>query len=215
MNLSTPREPFLQHLQLTTSVCPARSMRPLLTDVLISVDGSCVELTATDGDVSIRRRFTHEGVSGEGVAALPAGTLLQAVRSIGDAEITIVQSDQTHELKSERAYFKLNGDDPDLFPSIPTFEDDVGVELPLGVFVGLCARTMFAASKDMGRYAFNGVLLELDPEGISPGALDEDLMDAGQRGHLPRLVEATDVRLQADTSPMNEQDRSHAIPHPG
>jgi len=162
-------------------------MRPLLTDVLISVDGNRVEFTATDGDISIRRRFSDENVSGEGTAALPAATLLQAVRSIDDAEITIVQVDQTHELKSERAYFKLNGDDPDMFPSIPTVEDEAGVELPLGEFVALCSRTMFAASKDMGRYAFNGVLLELDPEGITLVATD------GRRLALATLPMATGV----------------------
>jgi DNA polymerase-3 subunit beta len=187
MNLSTPREPFLQHLQQATSVCPTRSMRPLLTDVLIAVEGNRVEFTATDGEVSIRRRFTQEGVSGDGTAALPAATLLQAVRSIADAEISIAQSDQTHELKSERAYFKLNGDDPDLFPSIPTIEEEQGVEVPLNTFVDLCGRTMFAASKDMGRYAFNGVLIELDPEGITLVATD------GRRLALASLAMETGV----------------------
>lgn len=187
MNLTTPREPFLHHLQFATSVCPTRSMRPLLTDVLISVDGARVELTATDGEISVRRRYTHEGVSGEGTAAIPAATLLQAVRSISDAELTVSQIDQTHELKSEKAYFKLNGDDPELFPSIPTIEGDEGVDVPLAAFVDLCSRTMFAASKDMGRYAFNGVLLELDPNEVTMVATD------GRRLALARLEMATGV----------------------
>lgn len=187
MNLTTPREPFLQHLQFASSVCPTRSMRPILADVFISVDGNQVELTATDGDISVRRRYTHAGVSGDGSACLPAGTLLQAVRSISDPELTISQVDQTHELKSERAYFKLNGDDPDLYPSIATIEEERGVEVSLSAFVDLCSRTMFAAAKDMGRYAFNGVLLELDPQEITLVATD------GRRLALARLSQETGV----------------------
>ena len=89
MKLVTPREPFLSHLQFAASVCPTRSTRPILMDVLVSVDGDHVRITATDGDVSVRKRYTAEGVSGEGEAALPASTLLSAVRSMDAEEITI------------------------------------------------------------------------------------------------------------------------------
>ena len=112
MKLQTPREPFLAHLQSAASVCPTRSTRPILSDVLVEVDGQSVQITATDGEVTVRRSYTAEGVSGEGRAALPAATLLSAVRSMTADTLALQPSGGAHELTGDKAYFKLQGDDP-------------------------------------------------------------------------------------------------------
>jgi DNA polymerase-3 subunit beta len=182
MNLDTPREPFLQHLQLAASFCPARSPRPILQDVIVDVGDEGVTLLATDGEISIRTRYQAEGLSGSGRAALPALTLLSAVRALPGETLHIEESGPQHEISGGSALFKLHSDDPDLFPSIPTVEGRQGaVEVPLASFVELCNRTMFAAARDMGRYAFNGVLLELDPDEITLVATD------GRRLALARM----------------------------
>ncbi|GJM21907.1 MAG: DNA polymerase III subunit beta [Planctomycetota bacterium] len=172
MKLETPRDLFLTHLQAAASVCPTRSTRPILTDVLVSVEGQRVEITATDGEITVRRSYEHEGVSGEGQAALPAGTLLSAVRSMTSDTLSLEPQGGAHELTGGKAYFKLQGDDPELFPAVPEVNAERGLELPLGDFVGLCQRTMFAAAREMGRYAFNGVLLEVDPKELTLVATD-------------------------------------------
>jgi len=172
MKLATPREPFLQHLQLAASFCPTRSPRPIVQDVLVEVQDGKVTLLATDGEVSIRTWYTADGVSGSGRVALPALTLLSAVRALPSEELEIRESGTLHEVGGGPALFKLHGDDPDLFPSIPTVDLQKAVTLPLGAFMDLCNRTMFAAARDMGRYAFNGVLLEIDPEEITLVATD-------------------------------------------
>jgi DNA polymerase-3 subunit beta len=162
MNLVTPREAFLQNLQFAASVCPTRSTRPILMDVVVSVDGDHVQIAATDGDVSVRRRYTADDVKGEGEAAFPASTLLSAVRSIDSETLSFAQKETRHHVSGGRAQFKLHSDDPELFPALPTVDKQRGAELPLGTFLSLCQRTMFAAAKEMGRYAFNGVLLDID-----------------------------------------------------
>jgi DNA polymerase-3 subunit beta len=101
--------------------------------------------------------------------------------------VKISEANQAYEILGDKAYFKLNGDDPDLFPSIPTIEPSGGVDVSLREFVELCNRTTFAAAKEMGRYAFNGVLLEIDPEGITLVATD------GRRLSLAKLPYATGV----------------------
>lgn len=187
MKLQTPREPFLHHLQLAASVCPTRSPRPILQDVMITVTPGKLEILATDGEVSLRTRLADEGVKGEGTACLPAATLLSAVRSMSGEEVVIEEKKSLHEIRSGTAVFKLNGDDPDLFPSIPTFESSTQVKVPLSSFLDLCNRTMFAAAREMGRYAFNGVLLEVGADEITLVATD------GRRLALARLPGSTGV----------------------
>lgn len=185
MKLVTPREPFLHLLQFAASVCPTRSPRPILSDIRVEAENGQVRMAATDGDISVRLHLEDDGITGDGVAALPAATLLSAIRSMASETISLSESDSSFELTGERAYFKLNGDDPELFPSIPTIEGGQGVEVPLGAFVSLCQRTTFAAAKEMGRYAFNGVLLELGTDEITLVATD------GRRLALARMACAT------------------------
>lgn len=172
MNLDTPREPFLHHLQLAASFCPARSPRPILQDVLVEVSGNEVVLAATDGEISLRTRYAAEGVSGAGRAALPAATLVSALRALASETLRIEEAGALHEISGGSAMFKLHGDDPDLFPAIPAVDGERAVTVPLPAFLDLCTRTMFAAAKDMGRYAFNGILLEVDAQEVTLVATD-------------------------------------------
>lgn len=193
MNLVTPREPFLHHLQFAASVCPTRSTRPILTDVLLSVEGDAVEVTATDGEISVRQRYRAEGVAGDGRAALPAGTLLSAIRSMQAEMVELHPQGDAHELAGGKAQFRLNGDDPELFPSVPAVERERGVDVPLGRFSDLCNRTMFAAAKEMGRYAFNGVLLELDAREITLVATDGRRLSMAKMDHETGIGERVSV----------------------
>ncbi|MHC5210997.1 MAG: DNA polymerase III subunit beta [Planctomycetota bacterium] len=173
MNLDTPREAFLQQLQLAASFCPTRSPRPILQDVVVDASDGEVTLLATDGEISLRTTYRDEAIRGDGRAALPAQTLLSAVRALPNESLSIEESGPLHQIAGDSAQFKLHGDDPDLFPSIPTGTGGTGaVTVPLKAFLDLCNRTTFAAAKDMGRYAFNGVLLELDKQEITLVATD-------------------------------------------
>ncbi len=188
MKLSSPREPFLHHLQLAASVCPTRSPRPILQDVLFEAHEGSLDLLATDGEVSLRSRLIDERIHGEGRAALPAATLVSAVRALSSDEIQIDQKAAYHELTSGPAQFKLHGDDPELFPTIPTVDTKTAVQVPAREFVALCNRTMFAAAKEMGRYAFNGVLIEVDPGEITLVATD------GRRLSMAKLEMQTGIQ---------------------
>lgn len=181
MKLATPRESFLQHLQLVAPLSPLRTPRPIQKDVLVEGEGQQVRLTATDGDVTMRTSYEVEGVSAEGRAALPAATLLSAVRSLTAEDLSIEEKGTWHQLVGGSSSFRLNGDDPSNYPLLPTVETDVSVVVPLRRFLDACGRTMFAAAREMGRYAFNGVMLEMEGQQIVLVATD------GRRLALSRL----------------------------
>ena len=183
MKLAAPRDLFLARLQLAASVCPTRTPREILKDVRIEVpeDGR-VEFLGTDQEISVRTALVHEGVSGSGVTALPAATLLSALKELPGDLVEIEESGNQHVLTGGSAVFKLYADDPIEFPSIPTTDMSRAARVPLDGFLDLCQRTMFAAAKEMGRYAFNGVLLELGAEDLALVATD------GRRLSMARLT---------------------------
>lgn len=172
MELVSPREVFLQHLQLVAAVSPTRSPKPIFKDVLIEAHDDSVTLTATDGDVTIRTSYEAGGVAGSGSTALPAATLLSAVRSLNGDDIKIEPKGAYHELTGGSSVFKLKGDEPDAFPVVEPMAEGERVEVPLQAFLQLAQRTMFAAAREMGRYAFNGVLLEVGGSEITLVATD-------------------------------------------
>lgn len=188
MKLAIPRELLLQRLQIAASVCPTRSTRAILMDVLLEADGHHLYITASDGEaVSMRLQITDDAIEGDGRAALPAATLLSAVRSMTGETVVIEARDAVHEVRCGKAVFRLNGDDPNLCGEFQEVAVDHGVTVPYGDFVALCQRTMFAAAREMGRYAFNGVLLELDPSEVTLVATD------GRRLALARLDVTTGI----------------------
>ncbi len=191
MELVSPREAFLQHLQLVAPISPTRSPRPIFKDVLLEARDGSVTLTATDGDVTLRTTYETGGVAGSGRAALPAATLLSAVRSLSGDEIAIHEKGAYHELTGGTSVFKLKGDEPDVFPTIEPIEGGKRVEVPLRAFLELAQRTMFAAAREMGRYAFNGVLLEVTPSELTLVATD------GRRLSLASMKAETGVSENA------------------
>lgn len=172
MELVSPREAFLHHLQLVAAISPTRSPKPIFKDVLIEARDGGVTLTSTDGDVTMRTTYETGGVAGSGSAALPAATLLSAVRSLNSEDIKIHAKGAYHELTGGASVFKLKGDEPEVFPSIESVDGGLCVEIPVAAFLDLAQRTMFAAAREMGRYAFNGVLLEVAPKEITLVATD-------------------------------------------
>jgi DNA polymerase-3 subunit beta len=149
--------------------------------VVEAADGE-VTLLATDGEISVRTTCRDEAIRGEGRAALPAQTLLAAVRALTTETLAIEENGTLHQIAGGSALFKLHGDDADMFPAVPRATGgDGAVGVPLKAFLDLCNRTTFAAAKDMGRYAFNGVLLELDAREVTLVATD------GRRLSLARM----------------------------
>jgi DNA polymerase-3 subunit beta len=65
-------------------------------------------------------------------------------------------------LRSGRGQFRLSGENPADFPEVAVGDAEQFVELPAALFRELAERTEFAASRELGRYAIDGLLVELD-----------------------------------------------------
>ena len=75
-------------------------------------------------------------------------------------------------LRSSGSQFRLSGEHPEDFPEIPSTDEVDFVEIPAKVFKELAERTEFAASRELGRYAINGILVELEGKSIRFVATD-------------------------------------------
>ncbi len=160
MKIVCQRESLLNGVTIASSVATSRTTRPILSGIkLIASQDGCAAL-ATDLEIAVRARLVEVKVEREGEIVLTAHTLVEILRSIEGPEVTISSEGRHCEIHSIDADYTLVTDDPGEFPTIAESPQE-GIMVPRLFLEELYQRTWFAAAKDVGRYALNGVLVEL------------------------------------------------------
>src|SRR6478672_4066835 len=113
---------------------------------------SPAELRATDMEIGLRVPLAAE-VSRPGSAVLPARLLLDVVRSLSAAQLTMELrgAEQDVELICGPTIFHLRTLRAEDFPTLPSPEPDTRLELPADAFVQTIARVARSASRDETR----------------------------------------------------------------
>jgi len=169
MKIRCPREPLVAALQGAAAVVPARSPKPVLSNVKLEAGGGVTGavLSATDLEVGIRIELEGVETDAEGTVLLPASRLAAIVRESPVGTVFDIHSDGTAVIvKAPRSQFRLPAEDPLEFPSVAAFPSEACYELTTPLVRELVKRTVFATDNESSRYALGGVLLELSPQGV-------------------------------------------------
>jgi DNA polymerase-3 subunit beta len=167
MNIRCPREPLLAALQSAASVVPARSPKPVLSNVKLEATREGAVLSATDLEVGIRTEIEGVEVAAPGAVLLPSGRLGAIVRESPPGTIFEIHADGTAAVvKAPRSEFRLPAEDPLEFPAVAAFPSGDCFEIAAPLARELVRRTVFATDNESSRYALGGVLLELSPQGV-------------------------------------------------
>jgi DNA polymerase-3 subunit beta len=102
---------------------------------------------------------------------LTAQTLVEILRSIESDEVRITTKGRNCEIVADDARYKLVTEDPQEFPDMP-FREGEGTMIPRVFLEEMFSRTAYAAARDVGRYAINGILLELGEHKVRMVATD-------------------------------------------
>ena len=165
MKVRLTREPLLAALQSASAVVPARSPKPVLTNVKLEAKGDAAIVSATDLEVGIRIELAGAESSAAGAVLLPSSRLMAIVRESQPGTVFDIQSDGTAAVvKATRSEYRLPAEDPLEFPAVATFPPDACYELAAPLMRELVRRTVFATDNESSRYALGGVLLELSGE---------------------------------------------------
>lgn len=162
MKVLCDRAMLNEAFQIAQSVVNPRSPKPALQCVKIEADKKQLRLLATDLEVGTRVVLT-EGmdVSEEGQILLPADRVGAILKELSSDKISITVEDRTAILETEDSKFKIMGDDPADFPTVPDFGKDGATELEAPKLINMIHRTVFATAREAARYALNGVLWEI------------------------------------------------------
>ena len=172
MNLTIAKDQIVLGLQAVQSVVGSRTTLPILSNVLLRAEGSAIEFTATDLDVTIACKVEAK-VGKPGATTVPVKKLFGIIRELpaGDIEIE-VDDKNVCSVRAGASFYKINGLSADEFPPLPVFKDDKKIILPQDTIKGMMRKTSFAVSTDESRYVLNGLFLSLKDNKMTMVATD-------------------------------------------
>jgi DNA polymerase-3 subunit beta len=164
---------LFRSLQLVVGVVERRQTLPILSNVLLSLEGTKLSLTGTDLEVEIVGS-TEVGVAAEaGEVTVSARKFLDICRSLPeDAQVDFSSSDGKATLKSGRSKFTLATLPANEFPSVDEGEKSISFAVQASILKGLIEATSFAMAQQDVRYYLNGMLWELSTNKLRAVATD-------------------------------------------
>ncbi len=158
MKTRLPRQEFLDALSAVAAIAGGRTTKPILGCVRVTTEGDLVELSASDGEAALRLSVSSFAVDEPGEVVVPADRLLGIIREMPDAEISVQADDKYCIVQGAGSEFKIFVFPAADFPAIPTFGDEADIVVDGVQLTRMINLTLYAAARETGRYAINGVL---------------------------------------------------------
>lgn len=159
MELKIKQNDFLETLKWTQGIAERKSTMPVLSNVLLSSEGTGLSVKATDLELSISIEAPCK-VLKKGSVLVNAKSLLEIVREAPHKEITLRSQKEGVEILSGKSEFKVLGMPTSEFPAFPDRKGYNPVPVPPSQLLEMLDRTSYAVSTDESRYSLNGVYLE-------------------------------------------------------
>ena len=187
MKFAVSRDALLKPLNLVAGVVERRQTLPILSNVLLVLDGQRLSLTGTDLEVELVGRVSLEAGGEDGEITVPARKLVDICRSLPEgSDIQVSAEDGKVLVRSGRSRFSLATLPARDFPGV---EDSIGthkISLQQGQLRRLIEKTAFAMAQQDVRYYLNGMLWEIRSGQLRVVATDgHRLAMCGMTGEFP------------------------------
>ena len=171
MEFTVAKTDLVRELSLSQGVVEKKTTIPILSNVLLEAKNDRLALTATDLELGIRCSCPAK-VKKEGSGTIPARKLLDYVRLLPDADLTIkFLENHWASLVCGRSRTRIAGMSRESFPELPQMPETIA-EIPVKMLASMISRTSFAISLEESRFTLNGALLLLKPDATTMVATD-------------------------------------------
>lgn len=166
MKFSAQRKDLLRVLAHVVPVSDAKSTMPILSNLHLVANEDklmgCLTVSATNLAITATTE-EHVSVDEAGSICLPARALLERIKAMPEAELTIEvnKTDAKVKAKGSARKFTLHGIPAEEFPTLPSLDQpDWSHEMPALELVELIASTAFSVSTDETRLHLNSLSFE-------------------------------------------------------
>jgi DNA polymerase-3 subunit beta len=174
MKFVITREALLRPLNLAAGVVERRQTLPILSNVLLVLNGQRLSITGTDLEVELVGHVELEDVpESQGEVTVPARKLVDICKSLPDgSRLEFTLDDQRLVIRSGRSRFALSTLPASDFPNVEDSPGSIELQLKQADLKRLIDRTSFAMAQQDVRYYLNGMLWEVKPGHLRVVATD-------------------------------------------
>lgn len=174
MNFIVSSSALLKALQRVNGVIPSRSVLPIIENFLFDINGSDLQISTTNLEISMQTVLQIESRGGNMKVAVPSRILMDILKALPDQPVTFSIDDETFgiSISSETGNYKLSGENGLDFPKIPAPQETQSVGMPMNALLTAINKTLFAASTDEDKAALSGVYFNLGQNGLTFVATD-------------------------------------------
>ncbi len=167
---------LLNHLQAVSRVISSKNTLPILDNFLFNLDGSQLEITASDLETTMVTQMELKNTSESGSVSIPARLLTDTLKEFPDQPLTfdINMDTMAIVITTENGQFTVVGQNGADYPQLPTIkaERKSTITIPAEALERGITSSLFATADDELRPVMNGIFMELSPEDITFVASD-------------------------------------------
>lgn len=207
MEIEVSQEKLARALNVVSRVAVgAKATLPILSNVLIRVDGGKVSLTTTNLDMAVVDYVPVINAK-DGTITVPARLLAEFVQNLPKGEkIKITVDGAKVKTVAGKYSSTINGATAEDFPELPEIDEEKAVIYKMGIdeFKAGLSQVIIAASGDTTRPALTGVYFNTDDNALYVAATDGYRL--AEREFIPKVQ--SEVRAIVPTSSLQEVLRS-------
>jgi len=176
---------LLGHLQGISKVISTKNTLPILDNFLFKLEGSELEITASDLESTLITKMSMDNTDGEGSIAIPARILLDTLKEFSEQPLTFEINLETMAvvISSEKGKFSIVGQNGVDFPVLPSIKEDkkVAFNIDADILLSGINKTVFATADDELRPVMGGIFIEAETDKITFVASDAHKLVRYQR----------------------------------
>ncbi len=189
----------MRGLSVVGRAVATRATLPVTQNVLLSIDGGMLRLSATNLEISMTT-WVGAQVEQEGAITVPARLMTDFINSLGTdrIDIEIEEGANVLKIKSGRAEANIIGTPASEFPPIPTVEGSLFFQVDPRMLRSAIEQVDFAAAREESRPVLTGVNVRLS-EGSFTLASADGFRLAVRNGTLEQSGDEVTVIIPANT----------------
>ncbi len=173
LKLRVSQEALVERLAVVARAVSTRAAVLVLGGIRLKIEAGHLELAATDMELSLRTTLEAE-IDGDGEVVVPGRLLLDIVRSLPAAEVSIEQRSDESVLVIEAgsASYRLHTYSAEDFPRLPELESVQLHAVDREALLETIGRVGRSASRDESRPVLTGILVQFEPGKLVMAATD-------------------------------------------
>jgi len=176
---------LLGHLQGISKVISSKNTLPILDNFLFKLEGTSLEITASDLESTLITQMSLENTDGGGSIAIPAKILLDTLKEFSEQPLTFDINEETMAvvINSEKGKFSIVGQNGVDFPVLPSIKEDkkIAFNIDADILMSGINKTIFATADDELRPVMGGIFVEAGTDKITFVASDAHKLVRYQR----------------------------------